>query len=70
MTDLQELIEVADRLCQRMEKFINYQSKFGTGICLELEQKIWEAFGLANEIRLCNEIREKKEEREKRKLYT
>lgn len=55
MTDLEELIEVADRLCNRLEKAASDEKKFSLDLCLQFERQSWEMF------KLCNEIKELRE---------
>jgi len=55
MTDLQELIETAERLSQRLEAASAQEKKFCVDICMKLEQMSWEIFRTANEL---NEIRQ------------
>ena len=55
MTNLQELIETANRLSQRLEQAANDELRFGYDICARLEQISWEVYRTANEL---NEIKE------------
>ena len=55
MTNLQELIETANRLSQRLEQAANDEKKFCVDIQLKLECMAWEIFRTANEL---NEIKQ------------
>ena len=55
MTNLQELIETANRLSKRLEQAASEEKRFCVDICLKLEQMSWESFRLANEL---NQIKE------------
>jgi hypothetical protein len=55
MTNLQELIETANRLSQRLEQAANDEKKFCVDIQIRLEQMAWEIYRNANEL---NEIKQ------------
>lgn len=55
MTNLQELIETANRLSQTLEQAASEEKRFCDDICIRLEQMSWEMFRTANEL---NEIKE------------
>lgn len=50
MTNLNELIEVANRLSKRLEDAANDEKKFSVDICLAFERMAWETFRLSNDI--------------------
>lgn len=50
MTALEELIETANRLSQRLEQAANDELKFSVDICMRLESMSWELFRTANEL--------------------
>ncbi len=51
MTNLQELIETANRLSQRLEHAANDEKKFCVDIQLRLEAMAWEIYRNANELK-------------------
>jgi hypothetical protein len=51
MTNLQELIETANRLCANLEKAANDEMKFSVDIQLKLEQMSWEMYRTANDLK-------------------
>lgn len=55
MTNLQELIETANRLSQRLEKAANDEKNFCFDMQLRLEQMSWETFRTANELKAMKE---------------
>lgn len=50
MTNLQELIETANRLSQNLERAANEERRFCIDIQMRFEQMSWETLRLANEI--------------------
>ncbi len=50
MTNLQELIETANRLSKRLEEAANEEKRFSVEICLALEKMSWQIFCTANDI--------------------
>lgn len=50
MTNLNELIETANRLSQRLEDAANDEKRFCVDIQLRFEQLSWEIYRTANEI--------------------
>jgi hypothetical protein len=50
MTALDELIETANRLSQRLEQAANNEKKWCVDIQLRFEQMSWECLRLANEM--------------------
>lgn len=54
MTNLQELIETAQRLSNRLEQAASEEKRFCVDIQLRFEQLSWELFRTANEL---NEIK-------------
>lgn len=54
MTNLQELIDTASRLSQRLEMAANEEMKFCVNIQLRLEQMSWEIYRTANELKEIN----------------
>lgn len=55
MTDLEELIETANRLSKRLEKAAEQERKFSVDVCLAFEQMSWEVYRTMNDIKLINE---------------
>lgn len=51
MTNIQELIETANRLSTRLEQAANEERRFCADIQLRLEQMSWEMFRTANELK-------------------
>lgn len=51
MTNIQELIETANRLSRTLEQAANDERRFCADIQLRLEQMSWEMFKTANELR-------------------
>ena len=54
MTNLQDLIETANRLSQTLEKAACEEKRFSDDICMILERMSWEIFRVSNDL---NEIR-------------
>jgi hypothetical protein len=54
MTNLQELIDTASRLSQRLEMASNDERKFCVDIQFRLEQMSWEIYRTANELKEIN----------------
>lgn len=54
MTNLEELIETANLLSNRLEKAACEEKRFCTDICMRLEQMSWEMYKTASEL---NEIK-------------
>jgi hypothetical protein len=50
MTNLQELIDTASRLSNRLEQAANDEKKFSVEIQLVLEKMSWEIYRHANEL--------------------
>ena len=55
MTNLQELIDTANRLSKRLEQAASDEIKFSIDICMRLESMSWEIYRNANEL---NEIKQ------------
>jgi len=55
MTNLQELIDTANKLSKTLEKAASEEKRFCADICIKLEQLSWEIFRTATEL---NEIKE------------
>lgn len=55
MTNIQDLIDTATRLSQRLEQAANDEKKFCIDIQLRLESMSWEFYKAANEL---NEIKQ------------
>ncbi len=51
MTNLQELIETANRLSRNLEKAAYEEKRFCVDICLRLEQLSWETLRTADELK-------------------
>ncbi|HEX4374907.1 MAG TPA: hypothetical protein VHZ50_16500 [Puia sp.] len=51
MTNLEELIETANRLSDRLEKAANDEMKFSYDLQMCLEQMSWQSFKIANELK-------------------
>ena len=50
MTNLQELIDTANRLSQRLEVAATDEMRFGIDLCMNLERMSWEALRWANDL--------------------
>lgn len=50
MTNLQDLIETANRLSQRLEQAANDEKRFCVDLQLRFEQMSWECLRLSNEM--------------------
>jgi hypothetical protein len=50
MTNLQELIETANRLSKHLEDAANEEKRFSVDICLALERMSWQLYCTANDI--------------------
>ena len=50
MTNLQELIETANKLSKRLEEAANEEKRFSVDICLALERMSWESMCLSNDL--------------------
>lgn len=55
MNHLQELIDTATKLSQRLENMANDERNFCTDIQLRFEQMSWELFKTANELQAIRE---------------
>lgn len=55
MNHLQELIDTANRLSERLEKAANDERKFCVDIQLRLEQMSWEMYRAANDLQAMKE---------------
>jgi hypothetical protein len=55
MSDLDELIESANRLCNNLDRAAENEKKFCQDICLQLERYSWDVYRMANNFK---EIRE------------
>ncbi len=51
MSDLQDLIDSADRLCASLDKAAENEKMFCYNTCLELERYSWEMCRMSNEIK-------------------
>ena len=51
MTTLQEIINLANDLCESLDKAALNEKKFCADVCLELERYSWETYRLANNVR-------------------
>lgn len=52
---LEELIEMANRLCDNLDKASQLEKKFNIDICLEFEKLSWETYRMINDIKLIKE---------------
>ncbi len=50
MTNLEELIQTAQRLSKKLEMASEEESRFCVDICLRLEQMSWDIFRTASEL--------------------
>lgn len=50
MTALDELIAIADKLCNTLEKAAENEKKFCDDVRLELERYSWEVFRMKNDL--------------------
>lgn len=50
MTNLQELIDTANKLSKRLEIAASEETRFCIDICMRLEKLSWETYRTANEI--------------------
>ena len=50
MTNLQELIETANRLSLRLEQAANEETRFSVDICMTLERMSWDFHCAANDL--------------------
>lgn len=50
MNSIQELIEVAERLCYSLEEASKNEKKFCDDVCHELEHYSWEVFRMKNNL--------------------
>ncbi len=51
MTDLEELVACAERLCSRLEIAAQDEKLFCDDMCLQLERYSWEVYRMANSIK-------------------
>lgn len=51
MTDLEELISTAEKLCKTLENAANEEKRFCADLCLKFEVMSWEAWRSANDLR-------------------
>ena len=56
MTDLEELIEVMQKLSDNLEKSAENEKIFCHDLSLELERCSWEIFRMGNDLRLLKEM--------------
>jgi hypothetical protein len=50
-TDLEELVETADRLCSSLDKAASNERQFNIQVCIQLERMSWETLRVANDLR-------------------
>lgn len=55
MTDLQDLIQSADKLCASLDKAAANDKKFCDEICIELERMAWNTFKIKNDLKKIND---------------
>lgn len=55
MTEIEELIATADRLCANLDKASENEKKFCYDICHELERMSWETYRLSNDLKIIKE---------------
>lgn len=51
MTDIEQLIEMAQKLCKNLERAANEERRFCIDLQIRFEQMSWEAFRFENELR-------------------
>lgn len=51
MTDLQLLIETAEKLSQTLDLISQNEKKFCLDVCIELEKMSWETYRMSNDLR-------------------
>lgn len=51
MTDLEELIRSADRLCKSLDDCAKNDRAFSDNVCHDLERMSWETMRLTNDLR-------------------
>lgn len=51
MTNLQELIDTAQRLSNRLEMAAQEEKRFCVDICMKLESMSWEMYRTANDLK-------------------
>ena len=51
MTNLVEIINLANELSETLDKAAQNEKKFCADVCLELERYSWETYRLANNVR-------------------
>jgi hypothetical protein len=51
MTNIEELVAAADKLCATLEKAAQDEMQFSYTICNELERMSWETFKMANQLK-------------------
>lgn len=55
MNTLNELIDLANRLCENLDKASQNEKKFNTNVCLEFEKLSWETYRMLNDIKSIKE---------------
>lgn len=55
MNDLDELIEIANKLCNTLDKASENEKKFCYNVCDQLERMSWESFRMANDLKYIKE---------------
>lgn len=53
---LEEVIEIAERLSQKLEKIAENEKMFCDDLCLEMERYSWEVFRMKNSIQQLKEV--------------
>lgn len=51
MSELEQLIAIADRLCNNLDIAAQNEKKYTNNICLELERMNWETLRLMNDLK-------------------
>ena len=55
MTNIQELIETAEKLCQTLDLASQQEKIFTTNICIELERLSWTTLTTINDLKQIND---------------
>lgn len=55
MSNLQLLIETAEKLCNTLDQAAKNEKQFALNVCIELERMSWEALRMSNDLKQIKE---------------
>lgn len=51
MSDLEEIIEIANRICERLDRISENEKKICTDVSLQIEKWSWDIYKMSNDLK-------------------